>query len=262
MARIGSVRNMVEIRQFICRSDNFGVLVHDPASGRTAAIDAPDAAAVQAELDKAGWQLTDILVTHEHMDHVEGIPALKARHGCRVVAPKLSTQVPDVDARVGEGDTVSVGGLAFSVLDAPGHCADHIVYWLKNEKIVFAGDVLFALGCGRVLTSTPAKLHASLQKLKAMPDATQVYCGHEYTLSNARFALTVDPTNLELRTRALEIENLRAQNRVTLPTTIGKEKATNPFLRADDPGVQAAVNMTGADPAAVFAELRERKNRF
>ena len=253
---------MVEIRQFICRSDNFGVLVHDPASGRTASIDAPDAAAVQAALDQAGWALTDILVTHEHMDHVEGIPALKARHGCRVVAPKLSTQVPAADERVGEGDRVAVGGLAFDVLDTPGHCADHIVYWLKAERIVFAGDTLFALGCGRVLTSTPATLHASLQKLKAMPDATQVYCGHEYTLSNARFALAVDPTNLELRTRALDIENLRAQNRATLPTTIGQEKATNPFLRADDPAVQAAVGMNGADPAAVFATLRERKNRF
>ncbi len=253
---------MVEIRQFICRSDNFGVLVHDPASGATAAIDAPDAAAVQAELDKAGWALTDILVTHEHLDHVEGIPALKARHGCRVVAPKLSTQVPDVDARVGEGDRVTVGTLVFDVLDTPGHCADHIAFWLKANRVLFAGDTLFALGCGRVLTSTAEKLHASLQKFRAMPDATQVYCGHEYTLSNARFALTVDPTNLELRTRALEIENLRAQNRVTLPTTIGKEKATNPFMRADDPAVQAAVGMSGAAPVAVFAELRERKNRF
>ncbi len=154
-ARIGSFHDMVEIRQFICRSDNFGVLVHDPATGRTAAIDAPDAAAVQAELDKAGWKLTDILVTHEHMDHVEGIPALKARHGCRVVAPKLSTQVPEIDERVSEGDSVTVGGLVFDVLDTPGHCADHIVYWLKRDRVLFAGDTLFALGCGRVLTSTP-----------------------------------------------------------------------------------------------------------
>ena len=253
---------MVEIRQFLSRSDNFAVLVHDSATGATAAIDAPDAGAIQKELDATGWTLTDILVTHEHIDHVEGIPALKARHGCRVVAPKLATQVPDVDARVGEGDKVTVGNLTFDVLDTPGHCADHIAYWLKGEKVLFAGDTLFALGCGRVLTSTAEKLHASLQKFKAMPDATQVYCGHEYTLSNARFALTVDPTNMALRTRALEIENLRAQNRVTLPTTIGVEKATNPFLRAEDPAVQAAIGMAGASPVAVFAELRERKNKF
>jgi len=260
-ARMESLRDMVEIRQSICRSDNFVVLVHDPATGATAAIDAPDAGAIESALDAAGWRLTDILVTHEHLDHVEGIPALKSRYGCRVVAPKRSTQVPEADEAVGEGDIVTVGGLAFAVLDTPGHCPDHIAYWLKGEGVVFAGDTLFALGCGRVLGSTPQALHASLQKFKAMPDATRVYCGHEYTLSNARFALTIDPGNMGLRTRALEIENKRALGEATLPTTIGAEKATNPFLRADDPGIQAAVGMAGADPAAVFAELRERKNR-
>ena len=253
---------MVEIRQFLSRSDNFAVLVHDPATGATAAIDAPDEGAVQQALDATGWRLTDILVTHEHFDHVEGIPGLKARHGCRIVAPKRATKVPEVDATVGEGDHVMVGRLRFDVLDTPGHCPDHIAYWLRADDVVFAGDTLFALGCGRVLGSTPAELHASLQKFKAMPDETRVYCGHEYTLSNARFALTVDPTNLGLRTRALEIEHKRAKGEVTLPTTIGLEKATNPFLRADDPAVQEAVGMKGADPAAVFAELRERKNRF
>jgi len=253
---------MVEIRQFLSRSDNFAVLVNDPASGATAAIDAPDEGAIQAALDATGWTLSHILVTHEHLDHVEGIPGLKARHGCRIVAPRAATQVPDVDETVGEGDRVMVGGLAFDVLDTPGHCPDHIAYWLKGDAVVFAGDTLFALGCGRVLGSTPAALHASLEKFKAMPDATRVYCGHEYTLSNARFALTVDPTNMALRTRALEIENKRARGEVTLPTTIGVEKATNPFLRADDPAVQAAVGMPGAAPVAVFAELRERKNRF
>ena len=171
--------------------------------------------------------------------------------------------MPEADISVGEGDRVAVGGLTFEVLDTPGHCPDHIAYWSKADRVVFAGDTLFALGCGRVLGGcTPAELHASLQKLKAMPDETQVYCGHEYTLSNARFALTVDPTNMGLRTRALEIEHKRAKSEVTLPTTIGLEKATNPFLRADDPAVQEAIGMKGADPAAVFAELRERKNRF
>jgi hydroxyacylglutathione hydrolase len=261
LPRTGSFRDMVEIRQFLARSDNFAVLVHDPRTGATAAIDAPEEGAVQAALDTTGWRLTDILVTHEHADHVEGIPGLKRRHGCRVVAPKLSTKVPEADETVGEGDRVMVGGLAFDVLDTPGHCPDHIAYWLKAERVVFAGDTLFALGCGRVLGSTPQALHASLQKFKAMPDDTRVYCGHEYTLSNARFALTVDPGNTALRTRALEVENLRARGYATLPTTIGEEKATNPFLRADDPAVQAAVGMSGADPAAVFAELRERKNR-
>ncbi len=253
---------MVEIRQFLSRSDNFSVLVHDAKTGATAAIDAPDEASILAVLQETGWKLTDILVTHEHLDHVEGIPGLKAKFGCRIVAPRKSTQVPLVDEVVSEGDRVRVGSITIDVLDTPGHCADHIAYWLKAHKTVFAGDTLFALGCGRIFGCTPGEFHASMQKFAAMPDETVVYCGHEYTLANARFALTVDPTNLALRTRALEIENKRAQGQVTLPTTIGLEKATNPYLRTTAAGIQTALGMTGAAPTAVFAELRERKNRF
>jgi hydroxyacylglutathione hydrolase len=253
---------MAEIRQFLSRSDNFAVLVHDPKSGATAAIDAPDEASILHALQQTGWKLTDILVTHEHHDHVEGIPGLKARFGCRVVAPRLANLVPDVDLKVGGGDHVDVGTLRFEVIDTPGHCADHIAYWLAAEKTVFVGDTLFALGCGRMFNSTPAAFWASLQKLAALPDDTVVYCGHEYTLSNARFALSVDPSNMDLRMRALNVEEMRARGEVTLPTTIGAEKATNPFLRAENPGVQAAIDMVGADAVSVFAELRERKNRF
>jgi hydroxyacylglutathione hydrolase len=253
---------MVEIRQFLSRSDNFSVLVHDSQTGATAAIDAPDEASILTALNETGWTLTDILVTHEHLDHVEGIPGLKAKFGCRVVAPKRSTQVPQVDETVSEGDRVKVGGIMIDVLETPGHCADHVAYWFKGQKTVFAGDTLFALGCGRIFGCTPEEFYHSMQKFAAMPDETVVYCGHEYTLSNARFALTVDPANLALRTRALEIENKRAQGQVTLPTTIGLEKATNPYLRTADAGIQAALGMIGASPTAVFAELRERKNRF
>jgi hydroxyacylglutathione hydrolase len=253
---------MVEIRQFISRSDNFSVLVHDPKTGATAAIDAPEEASILNALAETGWKLTDILVTHEHSDHVEGIPGLKAKFGCRVVAPRKSTQVPDVDEVVSEGDRVKFGSIMIDVLDTPGHCADHIAYWFRDEKTVFAGDTLFALGCGRIFGCTPQEFYASMRKFAAMPDETAVYCGHEYTLANARFALTVDPTNLALRTRALEIEHKRAQGLVTLPTTIGVEKATNPYLRTADPALQAAIGMVGASPAAVFAELRERKNKF
>ena len=253
---------MVEIRQFLSRSDNFSVLVHDAATGATAAIDAPEEAAILRALAETGWTLTDILVTHEHADHVEGIPGLKAKFGCRVVAPRKSTKVPHVDEHVSEGDRVKVGNIVIDVLDTPGHCADHIAYWLQGQKTVFTGDTLFALGCGRIFGCTPAELYASLQKLAALPDDTAVYCGHEYTLANARFALTIDPANLGLRTRALQVENLRAQDKVTLPTNIGLEKATNPYLRVTDPGIQATLGMAGADPVAVFAEIRERKNRF
>jgi hydroxyacylglutathione hydrolase len=253
---------MAEIRQFLSRTDNFGVLVHDSQTGATAAIDAPDEESILQALAQTGWTLSDILVTHEHHDHVEGIPGLKARFGCRVVAPRLSTQVPDVDVVVSGGDMVSVGNLRFAVIDTPGHCADHIAYWLKAEKTVFVGDTLFALGCGRMFNSTPEAYWGSLQKLATMPDETVVYCGHEYTLSNARFALSVDPGNMDLRMRALNVEEKRARGEVTLPTTIGLEKATNPFLRAADPAVQAAIDKTGADVVSVFAELRIRKNRF
>jgi hydroxyacylglutathione hydrolase len=253
---------MVEIRQFLSRSDNFAVLVHDPKTGATAAIDAPEEQPILDALASNGWRLSDILVTHEHADHVEGIPGLKAKYGCKVTAPKKATQVPLVDAVVGEGDVVKVGAGAALVLDTPGHCKDHIAYWFRDDKAVFAGDTLFAMGCGRIFGCDPRDFYKSLQKFAAMPDDTAVYCGHEYTLANARFALTVDPGNEALRLRALEVENLRAQGKVTLPSTIGREKATNPYLRAHIPGVQAAVGMSGADPAAVFAELRERKNRF
>ena len=253
---------MFQIRQYPSRSDNFSVLIHDSKTGATAAIDAPDEASILAGLNETGWRLTDILVTHDHFDHVEGITALKAKFDCRVVAPKKSTQVPLVDETVGEGDLVKVGSLSARVIDTPGHCADHISFWFMQQKILFAGDTLFALGCGRVLNSSVADLYASFQKFAAMPDETIVYCGHEYTLSNAHFALTVDPSNLALRTRALDIENKRAQGRMTLPTTLGLEKATNPFMRTGDPAVQAAIGMAGAGPEKVFAALRERKNTF
>jgi hydroxyacylglutathione hydrolase len=253
---------MIEIRQVPSRSDNFTVLIHDSNTGATAAIDAPDEASVISVLKETGWTLTDILVTHEHDDHIEGIPALKAKYNCRIVAPARSTRVPLVDVRVQEGDTVTVGSMTATVLDTPGHCADHIAFWFKRQKTVFAGDTLFALGCGRIFGCKPEELFASMEKFAAMPDDTTVYCGHEYTLSNAKFALTVDPANMTLRTRALDIENKRAQGRPTLPTTIGVEKATNPFLRSRDAGVQAALGMTGKAAVAVFTELRERKNRF
>jgi hydroxyacylglutathione hydrolase len=253
---------MIEIRQVPSRSDNFTVLIHDSNTGATAAIDAPDEASVLGILKDTGWTLTDILVTHEHDDHIEGIPALKAKFNCRVVAPATSKNVPLVDVRVREGDTVKVGSLTATVLDTPGHCADHIAFWFKRQKTVFAGDTLFALGCGRIFGCKPEELYASIEKFAAMPNDTTVYCGHEYTLSNAKFALSVDPNNMALRTRALDIENKRAQGRPTLPTTIGVEKATNPFLRTGDTDIQATLGMTGATAVAVFTELRERKNRF
>ncbi len=250
--------------QLPCLSDNYGVLVHDPATGATASIDAPDAAAVLEALDEKGWRLTDILVTHHHHDHVGGIPTLRERFPqLRVVAPaKEAARIGRVDALVSEGSVVGVGTLRAKVLETPGHTAGHVVYWFEDEDVLFAGDTLFALGCGRVLETSLDVMWDSLLKLSRLPGETRVYCGHEYTLSNARFALTVDPDNALLHERAREVEQLRAENRPTLPTTIAIELATNPFLRAGNPEVAAAVGRAGGDPPAVFAELRERKNTF
>lgn len=253
----------VDIHQFMCLSDNFGVLVHDPATGATATVDAPEAAPILQALKNKGWRLTDILITHHHADHTQGIAGLKAQFPeARVVGPAAEAdKIGALDTAVREGDVVRVGSLSAAVIETPGHTAGHIVYWFEDEGVLFAADTLFALGCGRVFETPPATMYRSLQKLAKLPAGTAVYCGHEYTASNARFAVTVDPGNAALKKRAAEIQALRAENRPTLPTTIGLELGTNPFLRADDPAIGATLGMTGAEPAAVFAELRERKNK-
>ena len=251
-----------QIELFLCHTDNFGVLLHDPATGRTAAIDAPEADAVEAALARRNWRLTEILVTHHHEDHVEGIEALKASSGCRVVAARSDARrIAAVDEWVEPGGRVAVGSLEAEIIDTPGHTVGHIAYWFSREKLLFAGDTLFSLGCGRVIEGTMADMWSSLQALRALPDDTLVYCGHEYTLVNARFALGVDPGNEALRRRAAEAEDQRSKHRFTLPVTLGAEKRENPFLRADDPALAQALGMAGTAPLAVFTELRERKNR-
>lgn len=253
----------LQVHQFICLSDNFGLIAHDPETGATASIDAPDGEAILRELDRKGWTLTDILVTHHHPDHTQGIPALKARFPkARIVGAKVDDKrIDGLDVKVVEGDEVSVGNAVARVIETPGHTSGHIVYHFGDADVLFAGDTLFSLGCGRVFEGTMPVMFHSLMKLAALPEETELYCGHEYTLSNAKFALTVDPGNVELARRAADISALRAAGRFTLPTTIGVELATNPFLRAADPGVQAAVGMSGKPAAEVFTELRERKNR-
>jgi len=246
---------------FPCLSDNFGVLIHDPATGATASIDAPEAAPVEAALKETGWNLTDILVTHHHGDHTAGVAALKQKHGCRVVGPK-SDKFRAVDAAVGEGQTVKIGNLTARVLETPGHTLDHISYVLDADRIAFVGDTLFSIGCGRVIEGTPAQMWDSLLKLRALPDDTQFFCGHEYTQANIKFALTIEPGNQALLARAKEVDALRAAGQPTIPATIGAEKKANCFLRADVPSVAAAVGLSGREPAEVFAEVRARKNKF
>lgn len=252
----------VEIEQFLIGSDNFGVLIHDPQTRATATIDAGDDAAIIAALERRGWRLTDILVTHHHSDHIAALSALKAETGARVIAPKADLhRIPEVDLAVVEGNHVRVGEIDFAVIETPGHTLGHIAFYSHDAHVLFAGDTLFSLGCGRLFEGTAAQMWASLLKLRALPDETMLYCGHEYTLSNARFNLRMDPDNASLKSRVGEIEALRAKGQFTLPVPLGLEKKTNVFLRADDAGLQRALGIEGRAAGDVFAALRSAKDK-
>src|SRR5215211_243249 len=251
-----------EIRLFTCLTDNFGYLIHDPATKATASIDAPEAGPIIKALEREGWNLTDILVTHHHHDHVGGIAELKQKYRCRVVAPQdQNVKIANVDQRTANGDVVKVGDLLARVLETPGHTLEHISYVFDSEKALFAAETLFSIGCGRVIEGTHPMMWDSLLKLRALPNDFRLYCGHEYTAANIKFALTVDPNNPALKARAEEVTKLRAANKPTLPSLLGEEKQANVFLRADEPSIAANLHMKGADPAEVFGELRERKNK-
>ncbi len=252
-----------ETRLFLCLKDNYGVLLHDPDTGATAAIDAPEAAPVEAALEQTGWKLTDILVTHHHADHTDGIEALKRKYHCRVVAPeKEKSKIPAVDETVGEGDTVKVGNLEGKVIETPGHTLGHISYWFPKDHLAFVGDTLFSIGCGRVIEGNPPMMWRSLLKLRGLPNETQIYCGHEYTAANIRFALSIDAENPVLEARAAQVQQQIAEGEPTIPVTIGDEKLANPFLRADVADLACDVGMAGKPAEDVFAEIRGRKDRF
>ncbi len=248
---------------FPCRSDNYGLLLHDPTTGATAAVDAPDAAAVMAELQSRGWQLTHILTTHHHGDHVEGNLALKQRFGCSIIGPAAEAAlIPGIDRQVSGGEHFTWAGREVRVLDCPGHTKGHVAYHMPAEAAVFAGDTLFSLGCGRVFEGTLDEMYRSTRQFRTLPPDTRLYCGHEYTQSNARFALSVEAGNAALQARAAEVDRLRAANHLTCPSTIGAELATNPFLRTDSPEIRKTLGLERASDAEVFAELRRRKDSF
>lgn len=250
------------IRQIPVLRDNYVYLIRDPATGATAAVDPAVAEPVQAMLAETGWTLTHILNTHHHNDHVGGNLALKAATGCRIVGPRADRErIPGIDVEVGEGDDYLFGSATAHVFDVPGHTRGHIAYWFAPSRALFCGDTLFLLGCGRLFEGTPAQMWRSLGKLAALPPETRIYCAHEYTQSNARFALTVEPQNAALAARARQIDALRAAGRPTVPGTLGEELATNPFLRVKEPTLQATAGTPG-DPVATFAEIRKRKDSF
>jgi hydroxyacylglutathione hydrolase len=253
----------LEIHQFPCLSDNYGVLLHDAEAGVTASIDAPDAAAVEAALAQKGWQLTHILVTHHHWDHTQGNETLKSQTNCTIIGPKgEADKVPGIDTKVGEGDTFKFGNFDVEVSETPGHTAGHIIYHVPAAKAAFVGDTLFAMGCGRVIEGTKPQMWGSVEKVAKLPPDTALYCGHEYTVANAEFALSVEPGNEALVKRFEAVKALRAEGKPTLPTTVAEELATNPFIRADSAEIRANLGLENASNAEVFTEVRTRKDNF
>ena len=244
-----------------CLSDNYAYLLHDTASGATACIDVPEAAPILAALEARGWRLTDIWLTHHHPDHIDGVAALVAATGARVTGAAADAhRLPPLDQAVAPGDRVALAGRMAQVIDVGGHTVGHIAYVLPG--FAFTGDSLMALGCGRLFEGTPAQMWDSLSRLAALPGDTLVCSGHEYTAGNARFALSLDPDNSALQARAALVAQARAEGRATVPSLLSDELATNPFLRADTPALRAAVGLPDAPAAAVFAEIRARKDRF
>lgn len=253
----------LEIHQFPCLSDNYGVLLRDAKAGVVASIDAPDGEAVLAALRQKSWNLTHILVTHHHWDHTQGNEVVKAATGCTIIGPKgEADKVPGIDIKVGEGDTFKFGSFDVEVHETPGHTAGHIIYHIPGAKAAFVGDTLFAMGCGRVIEGNMAQMWRGVEKVAKLPPDTVLYCGHEYTVANAEFAMSVEPGNKALQDRLAEAKALRAAGKPTLPTTVARELETNPFIRVDSAEIRANLGMQNASDAEVFAEVRTRKNNF
>lgn len=256
----------LEVSRIPVLSDNYVWLAHEPASGATAAVDPAVAGPVLEEVGRRGWTLTHILNTHHHADHTGGNLEIKRATGCVVVgAAKDAARIPGIDVRVVEGDVVALGEAEARVLEVSGHTVGHIAYAFTGvtpHPVLFCGDTLFSLGCGRMFEGDPVTFWDSLTKLRALADDTRVHCAHEYTQANYRFAASIDPDNPALRTRGAEIEALRARQEATVPSSLGEEKRANPFLRADDPALAARLGLAGAPPAEVFAEIRARKDAF
>ena len=251
----------VELVVVPCRSDNYAFLIHNAETGETALVDAPEAGAIQAELDARGWTLNDILITHHHDDHIDAVDAL--RGNTRVIGAKADAhRLPDLDLAVAEGDEITICNQKTRIIDVSGHTVGHIAFYMADAGWAFTADSLMALGCGRLFEGTPAQMWDSMQKLRALPDDTLICSGHEYTAANARFAASLDPNNSDLISRIKGIEAAREAGKPTVPSTLIEEKRTNPFLRADVPEYKAALGMSNASAVDVFAHVRAQKDKF
>ena len=252
-----------EIATIPCLSDNYAFLAHDAETGKTLCVDVPEAGPIKAALAQRGWRLSHVLLTHHHADHVQGLDELLADHPAEVIGAAADAhRLPHLDIAVAGGDSITIAGQTGTVIDVPGHTVGHIAVHFPDSDAVFTADSLMALGCGRLFEGSPEQMWASLSKLAALPHDTAVYSGHEYTAANAKFALTVDPGNSDLISRAKAIEAARDRGQPTVPSTLAEELATNPFLRAADPAIRAHLGLAGATDAAVFAEIRARKDAF
>ncbi len=244
-------------------SDNYIYLFREPESGAVAVVDPGDDEPVKATLNRLGWRLTHIIITHHHADHTAGNLSLKTAFQCPIIGPAAeAARIPGLDEQLSEGDTYKVGNAEAQVLETPGHTLGHISFHFPESQALFCGDALFVMGCGRLSEGTADQQWSSLRKLRSLPNETRIYCGHEYTQANAKFALSVDPDNETLKARAKEIDETRAAGRPTVPSTMGQEKATNPFIRCDDKKMAKSAGLTGKKPAEVFAEIRRRKDNF
>jgi hydroxyacylglutathione hydrolase len=252
-----------ELMTIPCRADNYAFLLHETASGRTALVDAPEAAPIEAALAARGWQLDEIWVTHHHDDHVDGVDRLRRAFGATVTGAAADAhRLPALDRAVAEGDAFDFAGSQVHVLDVSGHTVGHIAFHVPDANAVFTGDSLMALGCGRLFEGTAAQMWDSLSRLSALPSDTRVCSGHEYTASNAAFALTIEPGNPALAARVEAVRAARQRGEATVPSLLSEERATNPFLRAGLQDVKDTLSMGGDDDVAVFAEIRRRKDAF
>ncbi len=250
---------MFDLHQFSYDADNYAVLIHDSATGQTACVDSGDGDAVLAALSEKGWSLSQLWITHHHGDHVAGLGAVKAATGCEVLGPD---GIKGVDRVLAGGDQFQFAGHDVNIIHTPGHTLDMLNYHIPSEKLIFTGDTLFVMGCGRLFEGSPAMMWESMEKLKALPAETLIYCAHEYTLANAAFAVSVDPMNEALANRAQLVKAQREQGLATVPTRLDIELATNPFLRASDQGIRAHLGMESASDSDVFTEIRRRKDNF
>ncbi|MBM3571430.1 MAG: hydroxyacylglutathione hydrolase [Alphaproteobacteria bacterium] len=253
----------IQIEQIPVLNDNYVYLVREGRSGSVGVVDPAVVEPVLARAQALNWTITHILNTHHHGDHVGGNLDIKKATGCTIVGPRADrARIPGIDVEVGDGDVYNFGMALAKVFDVPGHTRGHIAYWFADSDALFCGDTMFALGCGRLFEGTPQQMWTSLGKLRGLPDSTHIYCAHEYTQSNARFALTVEPDNATLHARSVRIDEMRARGQPTVPSLLGEEKATNPFLRADQASLADHIGLAVADPVAVFAEVRRRKDVF